>query len=243
MKDFEMRPAADLGLTLRERLQSPRRERGLMHSIGHWLWALAMRGYFQVWHGLRVEGRENLPKEPPFILIANHISHLDALVLAAPLPLRIRDRVFPLAAGDVFFESTVLAAFATGFLNAIPLWRRRSIPRTLQELRRRLVEEPCAYILFPEGGRSRDGKGMRFKPGVGMLVAQTQVPIVPCYLRGCLEAFPPGARFPRPRRIDLRIGQPLCFPDVPNERDGWDDVVRQVEARVRELGASRPDNL
>ena len=48
MQDFDMRPAADLGMSLRERLRSPRRECGLLHSIGHWLWGLATRGYFRL---------------------------------------------------------------------------------------------------------------------------------------------------------------------------------------------------
>ena len=47
------------------------------------------------------------------VLLANHASHLDALILAAPLPLGIRDHVFSLAAGDVFFEKALTAAFAT----------------------------------------------------------------------------------------------------------------------------------
>ena len=55
---------------------------------------------------------EKLPPEPPFILAANHASHLDAPVLASILPLRWRDRVSPLAAGDLFFATKYRAAFS-----------------------------------------------------------------------------------------------------------------------------------
>ena len=216
MKDFELRPAADHGLPLSERLRSPRREPGLIQTIGHCLTGLATRLYFGLWHRLEIHGRAHLPSEPPFILVANHTSHLDALALAAPLPWRLRDRVFPLAAGDVFFESAMLSVFAAGFLNAIPLWRRRSTPKALKELRQRLVNEPCGYILFPEGARSRDGNCLPFKAGVGMLIAETNVPIVPCHLRGCFQAWPPRARLPRLCKITLRTGAPLCFANVPN---------------------------
>src|SRR5437870_4329047 len=71
---------------------------------------------------------------------------------------------------------------------------------------------------------------------VGMLIAGTDVPIVPCHLRGCFKALPANARFSRPRRITLRIGEPLRFPDVPNERAGWETIIQQVEGRIRALG-------
>jgi 1-acyl-sn-glycerol-3-phosphate acyltransferase len=234
--EFELKPAADHGLSLGERLRSPRRESGLFETVGHVLWGLATRAYLRIWHRLEVHGRAHLPAEPPFVMVGNHASHLDALVLAAPLPLRLRDRVFPLAAGDVFFESAARSVLAAGLINAIPLWRRKSTPRALQELRQRLLSEPCGYILFPEGARSRDGNYLRFKPGVGMLVAGTSVPLIPCHLRGCFEAMPPNVRLPRPHKITLRIGAPLRFPDVPNERSGWETIIRQVETSIRRLG-------
>jgi 1-acyl-sn-glycerol-3-phosphate acyltransferase len=241
MRDFDLKPAADLGLTPGQRLLSPKRESGLLQTIGHWLFALAVRVYLRVWHRFEVRGCENLPGEPPFVIVANHASHLDALVVGAPVPLALRDRVFPLAAGDVFFDKAVVSVFAAGFINALPLWRRRSTPRALQELRQRLLDEPCAYILFPEGGRTRDGNYLRFKPGIGMLVAGTDVPVVPCHLKGTFEACPAGTFIPRPRKIVLRIGAPLRFPNVANDREGWDAVITHAEAAIRELGER--DNL
>jgi 1-acyl-sn-glycerol-3-phosphate acyltransferase len=237
MESFELKPARDHGLNPWQRLLSPRREPGLVETIGHLVWGLGTRAYLKVWHRLEVHGREHVPQRTPFVMVANHASHLDALVLAAPLPLGIRSSVFPLAAGDVFFESAVLTLFAAGFINAIPLWRKKSTPKALQELRQRLLQDPpCAFILFPEGARSRDGNYLRFKPGVGMLIAATDVPVIPCHLRGCLEAAPPGKIFPRPRKIVLRIGEPLRFPDVANDRAGWQTIIAQVEAKIRTLG-------
>ena len=100
-------------------------------------------------------------------------------MLAAPLPWRLRDRVFPIAAGDVFFETPMMSAFSAFFLNALPLWRKKCGPHALKELRDKLLEDPCVYVLFPEGARSRDGKMLPFKKGLGMLVAGTPVPVVP----------------------------------------------------------------
>ena len=193
------------------------------------------RSYLRTWHQLNVVGREHLPAQPPFVLIANHASHLDALILAAPLPLTIRDRVFPLAAGDVFFERTAKSLFAMSLLNALPLWRRKCTPHALAELRARLVGEPCGFILFPEGGRSRNPAMMPFKAGMGMLVAGVDVPVVPCYIAGAFEVLPAGCKFPRPRKIALRVGPPLRFGHLPNERPAWEEAARCCETAVRQL--------
>jgi 1-acyl-sn-glycerol-3-phosphate acyltransferase len=169
------------------------------------------------------------------VLVANHTSHLDALVLAAPLSWRLRDRVFPIAAGDVFFETPLAAAFAVGMLNALPMWRKKSGPRALEQLRRRLVEEPCGYILFPEGARSRDGAMLPFKPGLGMILAGTDVPVVPCHLDGCFQALPANRRLPSRRPIRVRIGAPLTFTGVSNNREGWVHITAALEERVKAL--------
>ena len=80
-----------------------------------------------------------------------------------------------------------------------------------------------------------DGRMQPFRAGLGMLTAGTAVPIVPCHLGGAFEAFPAGARLPRPHRVRLRIGGPLVFDAVPNTRAGWERVVAEAEAAVRRL--------
>lgn len=236
MTDWTYEPAQDLNLVGRARACSLKRECDLPLTAGHFAWGALTRTYFRIWHRLTVVGREHLPSQPPFVLIGNHASHLDALILAAPLPLTIRDRVFPLAAGDVFFEKTSTALFAMSLVNALPLWRRKCTPHALGELRRRLVGEPCGFILFPEGGRSRDGEMKPFKPGLGMLVAGVDVPVVPCHISGAFEALPPDCRLPRPRKIVIRVGPALRFGHLANRRDGWEESARRCEAAVRDLG-------
>lgn len=240
MDDWKFQPARDLGLPFPERLKSLKRETGLMGSGFHILWWSLMRAYLRVYHRLEVRGREHLPTEAPFILVANHSSHLDVLALAAPFPARLRDRIFPIAAGDTFFEKVSVAAFAAYALNALPLWRKHCDPKDLEELRKRLVEEPCAYVLFPEGTRTRTGEMARFKRGIGSLVASTLVPVVPCYLQGAFQAFPHDRKLPRPRKLILTVGPSLRFPSTANDKDGWTEVAAKIEAEVRRLGNQPP---
>ncbi len=235
MRDWDLRPARDLGMPMGARLGSTRREPGLVGRTAHRAWAAACGAYFAVWHRLRIEGREHLPADPPFVLIANHASHLDALVLAAAVPWRARRTMFPIAAGDVFFETPVRTVLAAAFLNALPMWRHCVGRHALDDLRTRLVGDPCAFILFPEGRRSPDGSLLRFKPGLGMLVAGTPVPVIPCGIEGAFGALPRTAVLPRPRKIRVRIGPALTFADVPGDRAGWERVTRSAEEAVRSL--------
>lgn len=235
MTDWQYQPARDLGLPTGERLRSLRRESGLMQTAGHLAWWTLVGWYLRCCHRLQIQGREHLPVQPPFVLVANHCSHLDALVLAAPLSWRLRDRVFPVAAGDTFFHRPLVAAFAVGTLNALPIWRGHTGTQALRQLRQRLVEEPCGYILFPEGTRSRDGAMAPFKPGLGMLVAGTEVPVIPCHIAGAHAALPPHRLIPRFRPIVVRVGPALRFADTANDRDGWLEIARRTEEAVKRL--------
>ena len=235
MEEWKYDPAHDLGLPASERWRSLQRESGLTESIARLGWRTFIRAYLGIWHRLSVEGREHLPRQVPFVVIANHTSHLDAAVLAVALPSRLRDRVLPIAAGDTFFEIPALAAFAAWLMNCLPLWRHNCGRHALGELRERLVREPCAYILFPEGTRSRSGSLGPFKPGLGMIIAGVSVPVVPCWVSGAFAALPPGGRWPRPARVRLRFGPPLHFDGVPNGRAGWEEVAARAHAAVAAL--------
>src|SRR5262249_2699248 len=91
------------------------------------------------------------------------------------------------------------AAFAAIFINALPLWRKAVGAHALDALRDRLVGGDSGYILFPEGTRTRDGQMGAFKPGIGMMVAGTNIPVVPCWIEGAFEALPSDKRLPRPK--------------------------------------------
>ncbi|PYJ90401.1 MAG: 1-acyl-sn-glycerol-3-phosphate acyltransferase [Verrucomicrobia bacterium] len=237
MEPWNLQPARDTGLTPSERFRSVRRESGLLENIAHQVCFLLLRSYFAIAHRLTIMGREKLPAHGPFVLAANHCSHLDALALGTALTRRYRERAFPIAAGDVFFQSTVTSTFSAIMLNALPMWRKNCGPHALADLRQKLQEERAIFIIFPEGGRSRNGSMMPFKHGLGMLVAETNVPVVPCGLVGTFEALPPHQNFPRPVSVKLVIGDALEFASIANDRTGWSQIAATVESCVRDLVA------
>lgn len=235
MDDWQYKAAGDHGLSEGERLRSVKRESGLVSKIVQSVWRCAVWTYLRVYHRLKIEGVEHLPAGAPFILVANHTSHLDAITLAAALPWRLRQSAFPIAAGDVFFETAPAAIFSAMTLNALPMWRKSCGCHALKELRERLLDDPAIFILFPEGTRSRDGKLGRFKPGLGMLVAESEVPVIPCHLHGAFAACPPDRKLPLPKTLLLRIGKPLRFDHVANDRTGWQEIATRAEEAVIRL--------
>ena len=237
MDEWQYKHAGDFGLPAGRRFSSIQRESGLFSSLTRHLWWAWASVYARIWHRLRVIDRHLLPHDPSFVMIANHCSHLDTLAMTAALPMHLRERAFPIAAGDTFFQTTLRRSFSALMLNALPMWRRNSGRHAVGDLRHRLVEDSCVFVLFPEGTRSRDGRMGPFKAGLGMLVAGTAVPIVPCHLHGTFQALPPGRHLPRPASITLRVGEPQTFQDVSNNRSGWRQIAQVMHARVNALSA------
>ena len=237
MEDWKLEPARDLGLRGMDRYQSYQREGGLFESSLRLAWWSFLRGVFRTWNRLNVVGREHLPVGQSFILAANHASHIDALLLTTLLPVGLRDQTYSIAAHDVFFESRPKAAFTAKVVNAFPVVRRSVGGRNLAELRDKLLNELCVFVLFPEGTRTRNDVMNRFKPGVGILVAGTSVPVVPCFIDGAFKAMPPNSWLLRPRRLTIRLGVPQIFDDVSNDRAGWNLCAERLEQSVQSLSA------
>lgn len=233
-QNWQYRPARDHGLKPTARLKSVSREAGLLGVAGSFLWWTIMRFYAGLFHRPRVEGAAHVP-QPPFVLIANHASHLDTIMLATRVKLRFAHLVHPLAAGDTFFDDPASSMFAAAALNALPVWRGRTRRAEIATLRARLIEERCIFILFPEGTRTRTGQMAPFKPGLGALVAGLDVPVVPAWLDGCFAALPPQRKFPRPLPIAVRFGPGLNFASEANDSDGWERIAASAEAAVRSL--------
>lgn len=241
MADFEFKPAHDLDLSFTERLASIRRDPGVFSLFFRWLWWALVKAHMKVWHRFEAVGVENLPQDLPFVMVANHSSHLDVISLLLALPVRLRSQTFPLAAADHFFGEIPAAFFTATFINALPMSRQgdgKGI-ETLRYLRRRMAEDKCGILLFPEGTRTRTGAMGRFRSGIGALVAGTDVPVVPCYLEGAYAAWPPTRRFPRPTAIRLFIGKPRTFLSAADGADECKKIAGCIEEAVNGIYSSR----
>jgi 1-acyl-sn-glycerol-3-phosphate acyltransferase len=235
VKPWVYESAQDLDRGMVERLrQFPREPEMLVYGMRS-LAAFALRTWLRTYHRLEIHGREHLPKEKSFVLVANHTSHLDTLCLLAALPLRKLHRAFPAAAADYFFESVPRIWVAAVVVNALPFGRQTHIKQSLA-LCQHLLENPGnVLIIFPEGTRSGTGNIGRFKPGIGALVAGRDIPVLPCYLSGAFNAWPKGKLCPRPVKLRLRIGEARGFASVTPGKDAADAIAAQLEQGVRTM--------
>lgn len=237
MSEWKYEPTADFDKSPIEKLRMfPRQPDMLVYAIRYVVHAL-LRIWLRVWHRYSVIGREQLPLDRPFVMVANHASHLDALSLLSALPLRRIQKTYPAAAKDYFFTSMPKIAFSAVVVNAMPFDRKEN-PRESIDLCRDLLETPQhVLILFPEGTRSADGAIAQFKPGIGFLTAGTDITVVPCHLDGAFRAWPKGAVIPRPFKLTLRIGAPLTFHDIASDKDGAKQIAARLEDIVRGLAS------
>jgi|ERR1041385_728367 1-acyl-sn-glycerol-3-phosphate acyltransferase len=232
MGSWQYAPAADLHQPLRERLRRFPREPDLMIYGLRSTAAVILRAWLRLYHRLRIEGAENLPQDQSFVLVANHSSHLDTLCLLSALPLWKLHRAFPAAAQDYFFVKARRLALAAIAVNALPFARQCHVRHSLDLCRELLSNRGNILILFPEGTRTRNGQIGEFKPGIGALVAGSDIPVVPCHLNGTFEAWPKGKWFPRPRAVRLAIGQPRTYATLDPGREASDQICRELRHAV-----------
>lgn len=180
----------------------------------YWVMKVVLTPILTIAFRPRVEGIRNLPRNAPAVLASNHTSYLDWLFL--PLVVRFR-RISFLAKLEYFtrrgFRGRMQAYFfsATGQVAV----DRRGSDAASASLRTAvsLLHQGRLVGMFPEGTRTRDGRLNRGRTGVARIALQTGVAVIPCALVGVFEIAPPGVRFPRPRKVIVRFGEPM--PSVP----------------------------
>ncbi|MDY0872728.1 lysophospholipid acyltransferase family protein [Dongia rigui] len=186
--------------------------------------------------GLTVKGRENLPKAGPAIVIANHNSHLDTLVLLSLMPLGQLDKVRPVAAADYFLKNPVIAWFSLHVLNILPL-DRTNTGRGADPLAEgaAALDRGEILIVFPEGSRGSAEVMGKFKGGVARLKERyPDVPVTPVFLQGAGKALPRGEIILVPVVVDAVVGTPVAW---TGNRATY---TQAMEDSVRSLGAHLP---
>ncbi len=155
-------------------------------------------------------GREHLPERGPFIVVANHTSHVDTGVLLAALGSHAT-HTHPTAAADYWFRRPAVAWLLHATLGGIPFDRhRRNVARALS-LPAQVLRNGHALIFYPEGTRSLDGVLRPFRSTVGLLALASAAPIVPAAISGATQALPKGRVWIAHHPVHVRFGPPIAI--------------------------------
>ncbi len=157
---------------------------------------------FFIFARLRVSGTGRVPVAGGVLLVSNHQSMLDPVLVTLALP-----RECHYMARDTLFANRWFRALIES-LNAFPVKRDTADLGAIREILRRL-RDGGLVVTFPEGTRTADGSIGPLRPG-SMLVAQrARCTVVPAVIDGAFEAWPRTARLPHPRPIRVLYGAPI----------------------------------
>ena len=184
---------------------------------------------------IRVSGEENIPANGPAVLVCNHVSFVDALVLGASVRRPTRFVMY-----YKIFEIPILK-FIFKTARAIPIASARENEDLMNQSFDDIDEALNAgdiVCIFPEGGITFDGDIQRFRPGIEKIIERTPVPVIPLGLSGLWGSWfsrqaggglrkVPGKLF---ARVDVRIGDPVSAADA---------TAANLEILVRTLRGDR----
>ena len=170
----------------------------------------------------------------PAVFVANHVSALDAVVMAEALPPRYRHRSVVVAAADSIFKRKWEARLAQVTVDAFPIPRGGGARPHLEYLKE-LLQNNWSVIIFPEGRLTVTGSIGSFRKGAAILAMDVGAPIVPAYVDGMYEVMPRFRRVPRPGRVSVRFGAPLHA----EPGDDYDTFIARAESSVRTLAGPK----
>ncbi len=190
-----------------------------------WLLANAM-------YRLKVRGAENIPSEGGAVLVCNHVSFVDWLIIFGAIKRPVRFVM------DHSYAPGWIGRFMVNYAKVIPIATSKEDPEKLRLAMERVAEElrdGNVVCIFPEGVITRSGELGDFKRGVERIIATTPVPVVPMALQGLWGSFFSRANGPamssRPRRFWSRIALAIGEPQASHEVTATSLQIRVSELR------------
>ncbi|HLO27465.1 MAG TPA: AMP-binding protein, partial [Geobacteraceae bacterium] len=189
---------------------------------------------------LEVEGTQQLAHlAGPVFFVANHTSYFDQPAVMFALPRQIRYRTATAAWEEFFFLNfknvfqklwkRLAYELCTWLANIFPLPQSGGFRGALRFMGR-LADHDINILIFPEGERSQDGRLLPFKLGLGVMVHELGIPVVPARIRGLEKVLPRGAFLPKRGKVTVTFGAPLRF-----GREDAGEIVERARKAVAEL--------
>ena len=183
--------------------------------------------FFKFFHSFRTSGTENLPPGP-LILAPNHASYLDPPATGCGL-----FRVTYYLARHTLFKPPI-ASWLLPSIGSIPVNQNSPGPSSLKNIFE-VFKNKGTLVLFPEGQRTYDGNLRKAEPGIGMIAARANVPVVPVHIIGSREAMPRNGRWHPFRPIRVVYGKPMRFSGDPKSRQDFQKFADEIMSAISKL--------
>lgn len=197
---------------------------------------VVVRPLVLIYIGLNIRHRERLPARGPALLVANHNSHLDTMVLMSLFPNWMLSSIRPVAAADYFLSGPFRSWLSQKVIGIIPLSRKGGGGSAEDKLApiSDALNKGQIVIFFPEGTRGEAERIGRFKKGIGILAGRhPEIPVIPIYLHGLGKALPRGESMLVPFFCDVFVGEPL----FANDRSPG-EFSEEVRRSIMEMSAA-----
>jgi 1-acyl-sn-glycerol-3-phosphate acyltransferase len=200
---------------------------------GSWLTRVALRFLGP----LRYQGLEHVPREGAFILVSNHISLLDPMIIGGTAG-QLTGRLVHFMAKEELRHWPLIGWLATQA--GVYFVRRGEGDRAAQRLSLDLLARGEPIAVFPEGTRSRDGSLGEPRDGAALLAMRAGVPLLPVSITGSNRLFPRGARLPRRSRVTVRVGEPFMLARQASGRIDRQELAAGTDRIMRAIAALLP---
>ncbi|MES2035585.1 MAG: lysophospholipid acyltransferase family protein [Pseudomonadota bacterium] len=184
--------------------------------------------------GADVSGREHLPLKGPAIVVANHNSHMDTLLLLTIFPSKAMSRVRPAAASDYFLKDPMIGWVSRNLIGIVPVARDKvGTGEDVLAPAREALTAGDIIVVFPEGTRGNaDDEMARLKSGVARLAeAFPEAPVTPIWIQGAGRVLPKGEVIPVPMNCAVLIGPPVRW---AGKRTEFMDGLREALMKLKE---------
>jgi 1-acyl-sn-glycerol-3-phosphate acyltransferase len=180
-----------------------------------------VRILFRILFGLKIEGRENVPKSGSLILATNHKSWFDPPIAGSCCP-----REIYFAAKKDLFSIPIIGTIIR-YLNSIPIRRSGSDKEAILKLIKAL-KDGYGIIIFPEGTRFSDDILHTAKPGIGLIAVRSEATIVPTYISGSNRLLEQIWR----RKLRIIFGKPFSISNLNLDNKTGKTAYRSMTSAI-----------
>ena len=189
----------------------------------------------------KIQGVENFPK-PPFIIAVNHASYLDDLIIPF-IVFKYFKTKFHIFVNSRFYKSKLIKSYLD-YYGLIPVdvskdvkdvEKRKKTNEVAFQQALKYLKKKEVFVIFPEGGRSSDGKLQKAKTGVAKIAVNSKLPVIPIGIKNSFKVLPKGAFFPRFKQASIKIGKPMYFSTTKNNYATLMKITNKIMKEIENL--------